>query len=464
MNFIVSLFTLLILLNYSLLSNQNSEEKNPKIINKINRINGVIEDISDYTNVVTFLKKYYKKNYSNFQQMILFKELIPLQKIFGKECFNGSASFIYSDYELLNKSWFYVVDYSKELDKGVDYCILDSNTGKLAIFNIDNLHLHLNNFAKFFPDPWSWVFIKPDSDMAEDLDLEKCKSTVSKFSPFEYSKDKVFNNTDDNIRKSKLWAVVICGNIENPGYYSSHFDAQNMYNLLNAYNIPPQRIIYFNQNESHPKTTFSLDDKLVCNLKKEMNDKFNYNKDNTKDKLLIYISTHGGLNGLTLHNSSNDECKLTPSNFAKWLKDINTKNIFVIINACKCNKFIKLTKESLSSCSKNIIFISTSDSNNNSYGDCDTGFDENPQDNGDEFLSGFLEAFLNDKKADQNNDGKISLKEAYQYAITKCINCEENYYQNMCYIFYTINWIAPKLIDQNDSSKNAFLFWDSFPD
>ena len=236
-----------------------------------------------------------------------------------------------------------------------------------------------------------------------------------------------------------------------------------MYSLLRAYDVCPKKIYYLNPNLcKSDKRIFSIE---VSQSKiKEALNEISQNKNEKDNKLLIFITGHGTSNGTIVLPNNNSKEEITSNEFNNWLSEIPFENLFIIIGSCYSGKLAN-TNQSISNRKgnslQNRIFITTTSASEQSYGDKDNEYDNNPYDRGNEFISGFLEAFTN-PCADEldSRDKKISLYEAFCFAEKYCLTCKKNIRNNMCYLFNNTNdYMQPVIVTEN-AAKKAFLFWD----
>lgn len=127
-----------------------------------------------------------------------------------------------------------------------------------------------------------------------------------------------------------------------------------------------------------------------------------------KDQLIAFVVGHGGIDTesyICLWNSNNN---LYPSEMADYIKDINAGYITLVFGQCYSGGFEKSLK------AENRLVISACRENEKSWTRPDIAYDE--------FVSMFTSALANvdifdeTVDADYNNDGTVTLLEAYRYA------------------------------------------------
>lgn len=127
-----------------------------------------------------------------------------------------------------------------------------------------------------------------------------------------------------------------------------------------------------------------------------------------KDQLIVFVVGHGGIDTesyICLWNSNNN---LYSSEMADYIKDINAGYITLIFGQCYSGGFVKSLK------AENRLVISACRENEKSWTRPDIAYDE--------FVSMFTSALANvdifdeTVDADYNNDGTVTLLEAYRYA------------------------------------------------
>jgi len=290
--------------------------------------------------------------------------------------------------------------------------------------------------------------IKMENKLEDEANNEKycgcCFKSKNVFQTYDKTK---FPFLPQKVNKH-LWALIICGHIESKNEISSNFDTDDMYTLLTLYKVPNENIVYLNPNRFKLDNDSKISSSIITieNIKKFITTKFKNVKEN--DKFLFFISTHGVTGELMLKD---DPKPLTANILNGWLNLIPCKKKYLIINACSSGSFIQFPSN------EPIIITSTSDGEI-SYDDIDNDCDKNQySDRGNEFISGFIEAFLNKDLFELKKDKKISLYEAFEYAEENCViagkKCRERCpdQKEIC--------IQPKL-NPPEAAKNAFLFWD----
>lgn len=248
----------------------------------------------------------------------------------------------------------------------------------------------------------------------------------------------------------KLWAIIICGYDENGGNLTFRYDAEDMYSTLIQYGVFANRIFYITPNRPLNElnaycNVFSIDSIKNCfeRVKGEIDQ---------DDKLLLFISTHGSDKKLNFVNSDGKEVYLCATLLNNLLNGIRCRTQFVVINACSSGSFIAPLM-SVPDTNVNRVIITSSYGESFSdldYNDCDL----NSYDRGSEFLSGFIESFSN-KNADKDNDCKISINEAFEFAKEYAF-CADNNATTSCR-FTPLN--LPCKQSTNEYTCK-FLFWN----
>ena len=130
-----------------------------------------------------------------------------------------------------------------------------------------------------------------------------------------------------------------------------------------------------------------------------------------RDTLFFYTTNHGGGGGISVWNPMDPAGGLTHSQVSAWLDAITCNNMIIVMEQCVSGKFI-----SYLSAEDRVILTACKD-DESSYG-CDT------EGNWDEFVYHFMCALISFSfhspsttvDADYNNDGLISMKEAFIHA------------------------------------------------
>lgn len=142
------------------------------------------------------------------------------------------------------------------------------------------------------------------------------------------------------------------------------------------------------------------------------------------DDLFIYATNHGGSAGLSLWGPM-DPYVLTPSELNSYLDPISYRQMIIVMEQCNSGVFI----ETLSS--PNRVILTAANPYQSSYG-ADT---EGPW---DEFVYWFMSAVAETKingdpgavYSDTNNDGKVSMYEAFKYASAQDSRPENPWYDD----------------------------------
>jgi hypothetical protein len=130
-----------------------------------------------------------------------------------------------------------------------------------------------------------------------------------------------------------------------------------------------------------------------------------------RDTLFFYTTNHGGGGGISVWDAMDASGALTHAQVANWLNSITCHNMIIVMEQCVSGKFIKYINGT------NRVIMTACSDGESSFG-CDT------EGQWDEFVYHFMSALiglklpggLGDADADYNNDGKISMREAFIYA------------------------------------------------
>ncbi len=130
-----------------------------------------------------------------------------------------------------------------------------------------------------------------------------------------------------------------------------------------------------------------------------------------RDTLFFYTTNHGGSGGISVWNPMDSAGGLTHSQVSDWLDAITCHNMIIVMEQCVSGKFITHLS------AVNRVILTACKDDESSYG-CDT------EGNWDEFVYHFMCALisysfhapLSTVNADYNNDGLISMKEAFIHA------------------------------------------------
>ena len=130
-----------------------------------------------------------------------------------------------------------------------------------------------------------------------------------------------------------------------------------------------------------------------------------------RDTLFFYTTNHGGGGGISVWNPMDPAGGLTHSQVSNWLDAITCNNMIIVMEQCVSGKFITHLS------AEDRVILTACKDDESSYG-CDT------EGNWDEFVYHFMCALisysfhapLSTVDADYNNDGLISMKEAFIHA------------------------------------------------
>lgn len=130
-----------------------------------------------------------------------------------------------------------------------------------------------------------------------------------------------------------------------------------------------------------------------------------------RDTLFFYTTNHGGSDGIGVWNPMDTGGALTHNQVANWLDSITCNNMIIVMEQCVSGKFIEYLSAA------NRVIMTACKDDQSSFG-CDT------EGSWDEFVYHFMCALVSfsfhnpllNVDADYNDDGKISMKEAFIYA------------------------------------------------
>lgn len=235
------------------------------------------------------------------------------------------------------------------------------------------------------------------------------------------------------------WAILLCGGYEaesNPEAFWN--DCSRMYNLLvYGFNYPKNQIIVLMTDGTSPgadrrlitgqyvSSPTDLDGDGVTDIdysltKPNISEAFEYvgNNCSIDDDVFIYVSAHGNANTyeIALWNPSKYYSSmyfLSPADLISELNNIPTPNINILMDQCHSGAFLIplyghcRTLETACKSNENTVFRSIGDYSEFSYHWC----------NAIESISHYNPSI----NANTNNDGNISLWEAFNYASTNMI-------------------------------------------
>ncbi len=225
--------------------------------------------------------------------------------------------------------------------------------------------------------------------------------------------------------RNTKYAVLISGGIKPEKAYARYWnDITSMYFILTwLYDYDPDNIyvIYkdgVGENAWAPcygLATHSTIETVFLELEGKMT---------AFDDLFIYTTNHGWTGGLCLWNPM-DPYPLTPNELSTMLEDIEYKQMIIVMEQCKSGVFI----DPLSA--ERRVILTACSPYQSSYG-CDT------EGAWDEFLYHFMCAVAQFKingdsglvNSDTNNDGRVSMYEAFMYASAHDSRLENPYYDD----------------------------------
>ena len=144
-----------------------------------------------------------------------------------------------------------------------------------------------------------------------------------------------------------------------------------------------------------------------------------------RDTLFFYTTNHGGSGGISVWNPMDSSGPLTHTQVANWLDSISCNNMIVVMEQCVSGKFI----EHISAANRVIMTACKDDES--SYACDDEG-------NWDEFVYHFMCALVGfhwngddaNVDADFNDDGLISMREAFIWAAAMDSRSETPWYND----------------------------------
>ncbi|HLP46826.1 MAG TPA: caspase family protein [Candidatus Deferrimicrobium sp.] len=360
-------------------------------------------------------------------------------------------------------SWFFIVDETPaaSFSHPIKIGIIDSETEEIKsmMYNFDwwpslidnnNKEISLQYFLKNKDS--LFIVLKEGAQVngGSKVLMKEASGCPNGFSDSPFPKT-LIGQEEKGKSNENFWAILICGEYATRDLFAFAKDTDCMYSVLKGYGVDSNHIIYLMPKEIKAKiqkndigdTNFQFkhtDAAIGFSGTKEIGDEFlNIAKKNKVEKFLFLISSHGVVNNLCIRKG--DEAAgniISCADLKKWLKLINCKESYILIDACKSGSFIgakynssnrKLELEpnkgllnpaEIPNGTKRFVIVSAC-CGESSYSDVDdcisnsTENNENNYDRGTEFLGGFIEAF-SQKSADKNEDDKISLGEAFDYA------------------------------------------------
>lgn len=289
----------------------------------------------------------------------------------------------------------------------------------------------------------------------------------------------------------KIWAIVICGSFANGDILAFAKDTDSMYSVLSGYGVPTDHIYYFMpedvknfikkwENNSYPdyKSNFKFKNiqnvrnntETIDNAFKEIAKEFQ-KEENKKGKFLFFISTHGDVDRLSIWDGNDS---ISAKKLKNWLKTIKCEQMTILLESCYsgsfigynyflCKEYWPFSDDLINICpdNKNRVVIASACGNEISYSDMDPGDnsnrDEIENDSGTEFMGAFIEAFTKQAGADSEHDEKISIDEAFQYALKRSINANKNC---IGHLKDKEKCNHPVCLSTGIDLKTEFFFWD----
>jgi len=362
------------------------------------------------------------------------------KKIFKK---GTKISQAYSSEVLLaceNKSWLFFIDEFPDayFKHPVKIGIFDLVTKKIKIKDaewwpvVDGISYFIDSSEKKEKDKYLTCITYYDDikEIRKRKISNKCNCSAANPTP-KIPRD-YKNVIGERLKNSykKLWAIIILGAIEINGHNKGlAYDANGMYSILKAYNVPEERIYYFKKKVAQSSFPLPFDDmiykkefdfntilEVLENIKKEIK---------PDEKFLFFISAHGGFQELDICKNLKFKYTIDDNQMQKWFSEIKCSCLFIIINSCRSGSFISgrpsqcclndLSVQNPNEENNFRIVITSSSSNEYSYPDIDTCDCNYRTDQGSEFIGGFFEAFTK-KEADIDCNNRISIGEAFDYA------------------------------------------------
>ncbi|TFG12962.1 hypothetical protein EU537_07485 [Candidatus Thorarchaeota archaeon] len=207
------------------------------------------------------------------------------------------------------------------------------------------------------------------------------------------------------------YAVLYSGGINvEKAYYRYWNDIIYMYFILQMHGYQAENIYVIYKDGisedgytpvDHPATHTSLDT-VFGDLADEMG---------SRDTLFFYTTNHGGSGGISVWGPMDNTGALTHSQVGNWLDAITCRHMIIVMEQCVSGKFISYLS------AENRVIMTACADNQNSYGaDTEGAWDEFVY----HFMCGLVSFSFHDPQltinADYDNDGLISMKEAFVYA------------------------------------------------
>jgi len=211
--------------------------------------------------------------------------------------------------------------------------------------------------------------------------------------------------------EAEKYAVLYSGGINSEkAYYRYWNDIIYMYFILQMHGYQSENIyvIYKDGNSEdgytpvdYPATHSSLDTVFGL-LEEEMG---------ARDTLFFYTTNHGGSGGISVWNPMDNSGPLTHAEVSDWLDALTVYNMIIVMEQCVSGKFISHLS------AENRVIMTACADDENSYGaDTEGAWDEFVY----HFMCGLVSFSFHDSQltidADYDNDGLISMKEAFVYA------------------------------------------------
>ena len=379
-------FLLLIFISCSTnIPRETSKTTSPKKLSREIAKNIVIEDIIKPSKAPYGLRAYMYPNTLTKESMI-----VPFES-WNK----GEREFM----SCSGQCWFFWIDDNPlaQFAHETRYVLIDSLTGKIEIKNAE----------------W-WPVIKGKS-MWGKTD-ERMKDEYLIFSIPSKLEESIYKEHKFNLKEiqaapgCEAWVILICGSTDSGNTFDE--DVQFLYNTFTTLGYNDAHIFYIS-----PWTTDAGVDRTttIANVQWAIN-QVAINSD-VEDKVFFFYSSHGGIDFLHCCPGEPGGGNVTSVDMDNWLDTITSRDLEILLQGCHTGSFIGYYSNGTVVASENEltgdretnrIAMTATDTDHSSYGGSSTW--------GSTFTGGYVESF-NDVTADVVNDGKISVDEAYSYAL-----------------------------------------------
>jgi len=218
----------------------------------------------------------------------------------------------------------------------------------------------------------------------------------------------------------RKYAVLISGGIDSSHAYNRYWnDLKFMYSILiNKYGYSPRNIYVIYKDGTAEDTQMPVNfSASLTNLQTAFSSLAI--RMLADDTVFIFTTNHGSSTGLCMY----DAATVTPSQFATMLSSLSPNKITIVMEQCYSGNFIPQISGT------NRVILTACSSTETSYS-CDT---EGPY---DEFVYHFMSAVNFETptgtavEADTDNNGSVSMVEAFNYACNHDSRFEHPYYDD----------------------------------